>query len=165
MDITKRNYDGVPLARFREKIDPPFIEAMAALDAAFYGPLDEDGRRVPNTGWQNNKSSPWNGYDKQATIPESQALFQQLQATLHCQYEIALWEAMNKPQAKLTDVERALRNTDVDPNTELPVTVRQAQEFLAKVPAEKQAVVAVALQAGAEKAVQKEALRAQGRPL
>lgn len=58
-----RNMDGVRFERLRKQWDGYFNQLHDELEDAYYGPKDENGRFLPDTGWRNGKSSPVFGLD------------------------------------------------------------------------------------------------------
>jgi len=153
MDVTERNYRNVPFGQLRQTFDPAYIESLAALTEAYYGPLDENGRRVPGTGWRNGQSSPWNGHDKLATVAESKALFEQLHADLLAAYESAFWDEVQKKKNQLPAEDRARIPADTPP------IVVMAKARLDALPADRRAKVEAAIAAGLQRANERAAGR------
>lgn len=74
----KRNMDNVQFADLRKAVDDRFNRAHDELSIAYYD------------HWKKGLSSPWHGYDVQATPEESKALFDQLHGLIFHLHEVAL---------------------------------------------------------------------------
>lgn len=62
----------------RKDIDPPFLALIETLNVAYY------------QFWKNGRSSPWHGFDVQATPELSKALFDRLHGAIWGAHELAI---------------------------------------------------------------------------
>lgn len=61
--MVDRNFDGIEDEEIRREIDPAYNALADALEDAYYGPKDDEGIFIPNTGWRNGVSSEYMGID------------------------------------------------------------------------------------------------------
>jgi len=76
-----RDYSKAQDGAIRAMVDPTFTDLHDALTEAYY------------QHWRHGRSSPWQGYDVQATPAESKALFDRLHGVIFHLREVALADA------------------------------------------------------------------------
>lgn len=106
-------------------VAPKFLELLDSLENSYYGPKDANGKFIPNRGWRNNESIPWNGLDKYPNPEDSKKRYDRLHGAIHEARLIAIHEknvADSYPYDRDT-YDRVPPETGVSP-------VKEAQAYL-----------------------------------
>ncbi len=85
-----RNYNGIQFEVLRRVVDPAFHDFKDELEEAFDGARLPDGSLDKTSGWSSGVSKPFRGFDKQATVEESKALFDHIHGALFTLYTLVL---------------------------------------------------------------------------